>query len=245
MSHRQEQATEPRSKPKAIGYIRVSTAEQVNGFGLEVQERAIRDYARRSGIRLVRIDRDEGLSGSNGLDTRAGLASALATLEARGADVLLVMKLDRLARDLVLQETIIGQLRRVGGHVVSVTEPEMEGEDHTRDLVRQVLGAISQYERAVIRSRMASGKAAKARKGGYVGGRPPFGYVAAGGSLVPHPQEQKVIRLAKKLRGQGASYREIARQLEDAGHHPKSGATWAPAQVARITAQTPGPASSR
>lgn len=218
----------------AIGYARVSTAEQVNGFGLDVQEASIRDYCRRHRLRLVRIARDEGLSGSNGLDTRTGLAGALADLEAKRADVLLVMKLDRLARDLVLQETTIQRLRAAGGDVVSTTEPEMEGDDHTRTLVRQVLGAIAQYERAVIRSRMADGKAEKGRRGGYVGGRPPFGYRAVDRALVPDEREQEVIALARRLRDAGMSTRQIAQGLNEGGHRTKAGSAWGPMQVARL-----------
>lgn len=240
------------AKPKAIGYVRVSTAEQVNGFGLDVQEQAIRHYAKEHGLRLIEVARDEGFSGatgvdaSNGLETRPGLAGALSRIEGGDADALIVYRYDRLARDLVLQETVIrrlGALTKSGGPgvkaprpvpVLSVTEPEVDAEDHTRVLVRQVLGAISQYERVVIRSRMAAGKAAKKAKGGYVGGRPPYGWRAERGELVHDAEEQETISFIVAERAAGASYRALCGSLAARGALPRGGGDWFPIQVQRV-----------
>ena len=106
-------------------------------IGYQDQEAAIRAYCKQNGLRLVSVARDEAKSGSNGLDTRVGLADALHALEAGTASVLVVDDYSRLARDLILQETTIQQLAAAGVRVVSVTEPESEGDQHTRDLIRQ------------------------------------------------------------------------------------------------------------
>lgn len=219
---------------KAIGYVRVSTQEQVTGFGLDVQRKAVRDYCKAQGLALVAMHADEGISGSNGLDTRQGLATALAVIERHEAGALVVYRLDRLARDLLVQETTIARLRAAGASVLSVTEPDIDSDDGTRVLVRQVLGAIGQYERTLIRGRMMAGKAAKVAGGGYGGGRPAFGYRAQDGGLVPDEREQACVALAKQLRSEGQSLRQIAAGLEGAGHRPKVGERWAPNQVRRI-----------
>lgn len=91
----------------AVGYVRVSTQEQVEGFGLDSQRKAIRDYCKQHDLRLVRIVADEGQSGSNGLDSRVGLVEALAAVKGREAQAIVVKRLDRLARDFVLQETLV------------------------------------------------------------------------------------------------------------------------------------------
>ena len=135
--------------------------EQVDGFGLDVQEAAIRAYCKAEHLRLVAMVSDEGQSGSNGLDHRRGLAEGLGRIERGEASALVVYRLDRLARDLLLQETVHARLEAGGAQVISVTEPAVEGDDATRILVRQLLGGIAQYERAVIRGRMMAGKAAK------------------------------------------------------------------------------------
>ena len=169
------------SARKVLGYTRVSTQEQVTtGYGLEVQAKAIRDYARANGLRVARILSDEGQSGTNGLDARVGLAEALAIVERGEVAGIVVARMDRLARDLLLQETLMARMRQAGAEVISVSEPDMDSDDPTRVLVRQVLGSISQFERALIRGRMMAGRAAKVAGGGYGGGRPPFGWRARG-----------------------------------------------------------------
>src|SRR5262249_42796275 len=100
---------------RAIGYVRVSTAEQAeHGNGLAAQRVAIRQHAKSAGLRLVDVLADEGLSGSNGLEARVGLVDALTRLERGDADVLIVSRLDRLARDLLVQETVLERLRQKG-----------------------------------------------------------------------------------------------------------------------------------
>jgi len=212
---------------KAIGYVRVSTQEQTHGFGLDVQEQAIRKWASEQRARLVSIERDEAVSGSNGLEDRPGLAGALIRLEAGDAEALVVYRLDRLARDLVLQETTIRRLEQRGRRVVSVTEPNVDGGDPTRVLVRQVLGALAQYERAVIRARMMAGVAAKRAAGGYVGGQPPYGWAAQDGELAPVDSEQAAIRRMGDLRSEGHSFGAIAAALNAEGIASKRGRRWA------------------
>src|ERR1700722_5913752 len=98
-------------RTQVVGYIRVSTVEQLKGYGLDMQEQSIRDYCQANRLRLVEVFRDEGLSGSNGLEDRVGLAGALAALKAGMASELVVYRIDRLARDLILQETLVERLR--------------------------------------------------------------------------------------------------------------------------------------
>lgn len=220
---------------KAIGYTRVSTAEQAarGRLGLDVQERAIRAFARERALQLVSTLSDAGVSGANGIESRPALAEALARLEAGEAEVLVVARIDRLARDLVLQETILQRVVKAGHAILSVAEPDLDG-DPTRDLIRQVLGAVAQYERAIISARMRAARELKRSRGGFAGGRPPYGWRAVGGELEPVEEEQAGIALARTLRRQGASLRQIATQLEDGGYRPKRGGPWHPIQVRRL-----------
>lgn len=177
---------------------------------------------------------DAGISGGNGLDSRRSLAEALARIEDHEATVLVVYRLDRLARDLLLQETIMERLSLGGGSVISVSEPEIDSDDPTRILVRQVLGALSQYEKSIIRARMLAGRRAKSERGGFIGGIPRFGYAVAGGELVALESEQAAVARIRELRAPGASLRTIASVLDAEGMQPKRGDRWHPTQVARI-----------
>lgn len=231
---------------KAIGYIRVSTVEQRSGYGLEVQEKAIRDFAKASGIRLADVVGDEAISGTKGEELRPGLAEALVRLKLGEADLLIVPRIDRLARDLILQETVIRDLRGVGRDVISVAEPDIGAEDGQRTLIRQILGAIAEYEGWLIGARLRAGREMKRARGGYAQGRPPYGYRAIGGRLEPVPDEQAAIRLARRLRRQRLSFRQIAVELDENGYRPKNGGEWHPPQVARlIESRVSGATSAR
>lgn len=221
-------------KPRVLGYVRVSTAEQVDGFGLTVQEKAIRAYCRSTGLQLVAILSDEGQSGSNGLDTRHGLAEGLARIEAGEVSGLVVYRLDRLARDFVLQETIYQRLTQKGVQIFSVKEPVVDGDVHLQDMVRQILGVIGQYEKAIIKGRLMAGKAEKVASGGYGGGRPAYGHMADNRALVVNPSETAIISTVTTMRQQGASYRQIIQALDDAGLATRSGGAWNPNQIRRI-----------
>jgi DNA invertase Pin-like site-specific DNA recombinase len=148
---------------KAIGYVRVSTEEQVQGNGLAVQREAINKFCKVENMSLVEVFGDEGISGSNGLEHRRGLATALASPASSLANALVVYRLDRLARDYVLQELLVARLREGGTPVRSVMEPDIatDTDDPTKILLRQILGSIGQYERALIRGRMQAGKMIK------------------------------------------------------------------------------------
>ena len=95
---------------KAIGYARVSSATQLDGYGLASQEKDLRKCAKAHGLKLIEILRDEGVSGSLEAVDRPGLGEALARLESGEAEVLLLPRLDRLARKLTIQEAALAQV---------------------------------------------------------------------------------------------------------------------------------------
>jgi DNA invertase Pin-like site-specific DNA recombinase len=170
---------------------------------------------------------------------RPGLARALALVGADRADGVLVHRLDRLARDLVLQEQLLAELHRRGKHLSSVDLTENASlryspDDPTRALVRRMLGSIAQYEREVIRLRLIAGRTQKKLNGGYAGGGPPYGWIAVRGDLVKVPAEQNAIRLMRRLRADGGSYRGIAAELERRGIAPRRNAKWRPGTIRAI-----------
>lgn len=226
------------SNIRAIGYARVSSQEQRLGQTIQLQEKVLKERAAAEGWRLLRIERDDARSGSNGLDTRHGLSNALAACEAGEASVLLVSEYSRLARDLILQETTIQQLKAAGVQVVAVLEPEVGGDEHTRTLIRQVLGAVKQYERAVIRARMEAGRQRAVSEGRRGQGQPPYGWRAARdekgrrGVLEPVPEEQAVLARMRALQASGEPLAAIARRLNDEGTPARRG-RWHPTSVSR------------
>src|SRR5438128_6371629 len=198
---------------RIAGYVRVSTDRQAErGLGLEVQERSIRRWAKAQGHRLLDVLRDEGVSGSNGLGSRLGLADALDLVREKRAAGIIVARLDRLARDLIVQEQVLAEVRRLGGDVFSTSAGQAaylvdDPDDPSRKLIRQVLGAVNEYERAMIALRLRSGRRRKADRGGYAYGSPPYGYRTVGRELVEDETEQVALARMRELRAVGASYR--------------------------------------
>jgi DNA invertase Pin-like site-specific DNA recombinase len=204
-------------------YLRVSTETQAaEGQGLAVQEDACRSWARAGKHRVAAVCTDAGVSGTADVGERPALAEAMAHLLDGRADGIVVARLDRLARDVVLQEQLLAELHRMGAelHSASPTEDAHLGDDPddpTRALVRRILGAIGQYEREVIRLRLRAGAARKLQSTGYSAGRPPYGWTVRGRALEPVPEEHAVIERILRHHRDGLSTRQIGAVLESNG----------------------------
>lgn len=221
-----------------IALLRVSTRGQADdGFGLAAQEKTIRDWARAHHHRIGRVIAEEGVKGDIPLTERTQLLEAVALVAAGRHDGIVVARLDRLARDLVVQEQLIAELARLGKPLRSASPGEdvnLLDADPQRVLVRQIMGAIAAYERAMIRMRTTHGLEIKKAAGGYAGGRPPYGWAAIGGDLRVVPAEQTIRKCIKDWRRQGWTYRKIADRLNANGHRSKDGREWRAESVARV-----------
>jgi DNA invertase Pin-like site-specific DNA recombinase len=112
---------------KAAAYLRISTDTQAeHGLGLDVQRQAIRAWARDHRHKIASWHSDEGISGSNGLDSREALPDAVGETREGRAGGLVVYRLDRLARDLILQETLLAEITAIGGRVFSTMPGEQD-----------------------------------------------------------------------------------------------------------------------
>jgi len=229
----------------AVGYLRVSTDRQAErGFGLDVQEEQIRQWCASSGLPIAVVFADEGVSGASPAAERAGLTAALNLLQAGGADVLVVARLDRLARSVTVQEACVARIWSAGARLVSCDTGEIHPDDAgdpMRTAMRQMAAVFGQLERATINQRLREGRRRKAELGGYAYGAPPFGWVAVDGALRAVEHEQQTLRRVHELRAAGHSLRAIAAILVQEGCPPKRGATWHPQTVARALRHCPEP----
>lgn len=214
---------------KAYGYVRVSGKGQVGGHGLERQEKAISDYADAHGIEIMKIFREEGVSGT--LKDRPALAAMFIDLETNGHGVktILIEKVDRLARDLMVQEITIGDLRKHGFNLISVAEGEdLLSEDPTRTLIRQVMGSISQYDKEMTVLKLRAARERKRAKEGKCEGRK--GYAEAAPEVL-----REVKRLRRKPKGmKRKSYKAIAEELNRQGILTLMGKAWTGDNVAAL-----------
>jgi len=211
---------------KAYGYLRVSGRAQVQGDGFPRQLAAIKGYAANHGIRIMKIFREEGVSGTKDLGDRPALLDLMVALHGNGVRLVLVEKLDRLARDLMVQETILADLRKHGFELVSVNEPDLCSNDPTRKLMRQVMGGVAEYEKAMIVLKLRGARERMKAKNGRCEGRKPYGY---------YEGEPEIIARMKALRAEGRSYDDIAASLNAEGHKTRTaGKRWFGMAVSRI-----------
>jgi DNA invertase Pin-like site-specific DNA recombinase len=232
---------------KLIPYPRVSTDRQADdGTGLELQLDTIRQWAKANGHTLTKPLREEGVSGTKELEHRPALVEAMEMLKAGKADGIVVYRLDRLARDLILQEQLLREIRRMGADVYTTSTAEAgyladDPNDPARRLIRQVLGAVGEYERSMIALRLRSARERKALNGGYAGfGSPAFGYRSEAGELVRADDEQRAIKRITALRAAGASLPAIAEALAAEGITSKRGGRWHPTTIARVLQRSEG-----
>lgn len=211
---------------RAYGYLRVSGKAQVQGDGFPRQLAAIKGYAAEHGIRIVKAFREEGVSGTRDLADRPALSDLMVALHGDGVRLVLVEKLDRLARDLMVQETILADLRKHGFELVSVAEPDLCSNDPTRKLLRQVMGGVAEYEKTMIVLKLRAARERSKAKTGRCEGRKPYGY---------YEREQETIDRMNALRAEGLSWESVADRLNAEGYKTRTaGKRWFGAAVSRI-----------
>jgi DNA invertase Pin-like site-specific DNA recombinase len=224
----------------AVAYLRVSTVEQLDGGGLDVQREAVEVYCAAHGLAVVAWEVDEGVSGA--IEDRVALVSALDRLKAGEASVLVIPKLDRLSRDLLVQEAVLRDIWRMGATVESCVESEAQllqpddPMDPTRKLMRQIMGAVAEWERAMIRARVVAGRRRKIREGGWAGGPVPYGFRCGVTGLEVDEREARVMRSMMALRRLGCTLGQLARDLNDEKIPARSGGKWTVGSVSRALA---------
>jgi DNA invertase Pin-like site-specific DNA recombinase len=140
---------------KAFGYLRVSGKGQLDGDGFPRQLAAIKKYATAHDIKIVTVFREEGVTGTKESMDRPAFSEMMTALHANGVRTIIIERLDRLARDLMVQEATIADLRKHGFTVISVAEPDLMENDPSRKAFRQMMGVFAEYEKDTIVAKAA------------------------------------------------------------------------------------------
>ncbi|MBA7530030.1 hypothetical protein ES705_22233 [subsurface metagenome] len=221
------------NKKKALAYLRVSGKGQIKKDGFPRQREAIRKFAKANNLEVIGEYRDEGVSGTKELEDRQGLAALLDHIESNGIQIVLVERADRLARDLMVGEVILGQFRNLGISVIAAdsgVDLTTGDDDPTRTLIRQVLGAVSQFEKSVIVLKLRAARQRTKRKTGRCEGRKPYGYYPGEAEIV-----KRIKELYRKPRGEKRlGFMTIAKKLNEEGVPTRTGAKWSDVLVKSI-----------
>lgn len=224
-----------RAKMKAVAYLRTSSAANVgpDKDSGKRQLSAIQAYARQAGFEIVLPPFDDAaVSGADPIEARRGFGRMLGYLaEHSEVRTILVETASRFARDLIVQETGHHRLKELGIDLIAVDSPDSFTTDTpTAEMVRQILGAVSQFQKAMAVAQLRAARDRKRAANGKCEGRKSHA-----------ERNPEVVALARKLRrkprnGVRPSYREVAAVLAKQGHMSSSGNPFGPSAIKSMTA---------
>jgi DNA invertase Pin-like site-specific DNA recombinase len=220
---------------KAVTYLRVSGAGQVDGDGFPRQREACSTYAARHGIEIVGEYRDEACSGCTDAMSRDAFCEMVERIAGNGVRLVLVEHASRVARDIVVQESFLTVLRRLGVTVVEACSglDLTDNDDPSKILIREMLGVISGYDRRITVAKLKAARKRIRASGRRCEGRKPYGYADG--------ESAGLTRLLDLIYGQKLSFRKAAATLTAEGIPSRCGRPWTAYAVAKIAARSASP----
>ena len=213
------------ARKTAVAYYRTSSATNV-GPDKDSERRqrdAVSAYAKAHRLEVVRQFYDAAVSGADPIQDRPGFAQLLEYVTGNGARIILVDNASRFARDLAVQIAGHDLLKERGIQLIPVDAPDhFTDETPTAVMVRQILGAVSQFEKASLVNKLRKARERVRRERGRCEGRKPVA-----DEIV---QEAKRLRRKNPRTGVQRSYREIAAELAALGYVGASGRFSAPSR---------------
>lgn len=216
---------------KAVGYIRVSTEDQVSGHSLLNQEERIRAYCSYKNYQLTQIIRDEGISGGKNRE-REGFNLLLDLMECGDFHILVLYSLERLSRDMF---TLLSLERLCNIYEISLhtIEGGFDTSTPTGFMQFAMLSLMAEIERRTVIYRTKKIMESNKRKGKVVGSIP-YGFKRDGDSLVEVPEEQRVIEKVNFLYKSGRKLCEILLSIKEQSILARNGLPFSVQQIKRM-----------
>jgi DNA invertase Pin-like site-specific DNA recombinase len=217
-----------KEKTKAFNYLRTSGKGQIGNDGFPRQRDAVNRYAKANRIEIVQEFSDEAVSGTTDAMDRPGLTDLFVALKANGVRTVIVENATRLARDLMISEIILGEFRKLGVRVISADggiDLTLGNDDPSGKLIRQILGAVAEWEKCALVAKLRASRLRIRRSGGRCEGKKPYGHSV---------EEAKVVDAILEYRKSRMSYVTIADKMNTDGVKSRSGKAWHPTQVQRV-----------
>ncbi len=213
---------------KAVCYVRVSTTEQATqGISLEAQVEKLRAYCQMTGLEILRVIREEGISATKPLKDRPGGKELIEIINKKQANHVVVFKLDRLFRNAedALHVTNDWDSKGVTLHLVDMGGQTMNTKSAIGRFFLNVMAGFAELERNMIAERTAM--ALEHKKRNLEAYAPtPLGYTRINDSLEKDEKEWEIVNLIFQLRSEKISYAKIAEELNNRGIPGKKGGKW-------------------
>jgi len=212
---------------QAVSYLRTSSASNVGADkdSDKRQRAAIAAHAKAAGIDIVEEFYDDAVKGADMVEMRPGFAAMMQRLLSNGVRTIVVETASRFARDIVVQETGYAMLKSRGITLIAADKPDAFLDDGpTATMIRQILGVVSQFEKAMVVSKLKGARDRKsAEKGHRIEGRKPLAET-----------KPEAVAKAKQLHKEHYSLREIAAELAAEGHLNNSGKPYTAQSIANM-----------
>ncbi|MBT6220368.1 MAG: recombinase family protein [Rhodospirillaceae bacterium] len=217
----------------AVAYFRTSSATNVDGDSEHRQRDAVTAYAKATGFKIVGEYYDAAVSGADPINERPGFVEMLHYIRGNGARTILVENASRFARDLAVQITGHELLKAEGFELIPVDAPDhFTDETPTATMVRNILGAVSQFEKASIVEKL---KKARDRKSKELGRR-------VEGRKGLKETDPRMVKEARRLRrknpksGKRRSLRQVSAELAAMDITRPNGEPFSAMTIKRVTA---------
>lgn len=223
----------------AIGYVRVSTAEQAEeGVSLDAQEARIRAYCTMRDLELIELVTDPGVSaGKYTLEQREGGAKLLGAVTQGKVTHVVALKLDRLFRNTIDCLTTVQAWDKAGVslHLIDMGGASLDTSSAMGRMFLTMAAGFAEMEKNLTAERTTAALSRKAEKNERTG-ELPYGKRLSADEihLEDNPEEQAVIAKVRKLQKAGLSQRAIVKELAQMGMVNRAGGAFNQTQVARI-----------
>jgi len=213
----------------SVAYYRTSSASNVgtDKDSLKRQKEAVTAYAKANQLSIVAEYYDAAVSGADQIQEREGFSKLLGELK---ADTILVENASRFARDLAVQLSGHAYLKEAGIELIPVDAPDHFKQDTpTAEMVRQILGSVSQFEKATLVSKLRAARERKRKETGKCEGRKSYSEID-----IDMVNEAKRLRRKNPKTGRRRSLRKISKELFLQGYMTSRSTAFSAGQIKRL-----------
>ena len=213
-----------------VVYARVSTSNQEDQKTIDAQLSEVREFAKKNGYIIIKEYTDEGWSGD--IIARPSLDQLRHDARNRAWDAVLVYDPDRLGRQLVYQQLVIDELKKIGIETLFVTMPPVN--NASDKLLFGVRGLFAEYEKAKITERFRIGKVNRVKNKQVLTTEAPYGYTYilnkgkrgsddyVSGHYEINEREAEIIKnIFHWVADDGLTLRAVVRKLQDLDIKPR------------------------
>lgn len=220
-------------------YIRKSRQDRdQEGYRLELQRHRLPAYAMEKG--WIPEIYDDGIISGTEVENRREMMRLIADIERGCIQIVLCLEFSRLSRDESLQDFLsFLNLCAAKGVQLATLDRTLDPSDHASWFLAIMQGGFSAVEMKTLKKRMLEGRTQARRKGRWLGGIPPFGYVYDKEKklLVPHPETAPVVREIFSLRAKhGMTMDRVVHVAKNRRWPTPRGGRWVSTTVGRVLA---------